>query len=136
MIIKMNYLDYTIWKLCSIYTEWVTLWMSNVGWPWMYMWSSYWCFFSTYHMIGERTLIHLLFFSDFEESNPKISWSNQLIMRTKNIKVHEEFSNSSIYVEYSVCTSSGYRNRSCQLMNFYSSKLQVYHDMCFFFSKF
>ena len=66
----------------------------------------------------------------------QISWSNQLIMRTSNIKVHEEFSNSSIYVQYSVCTSSGYNNRSCQFMNFYSSKLQVYHDMYFFFSKF
>ena len=101
--------------------------MSNVGWPWMYIWSSYWCIFSTYHMIGERTLIHLLFFSDFEGSNPKISWSNQLIMRTSNIKVHEEFSNSSIYVQYSVCTSLGCRS----FMSIYEllSKFQIYYYM-------
>ena len=88
------------------------------GWQWMYIWSSYWCIFSTYHMIGKKTFIHLLYFLNLRNSIPTLVGPTKLSWEQAILKIHEEFSNSSRYVQYSVWIYSGYHNRLCQLMNF------------------
>ena len=86
------------------------------SWQQTHMWLSYWVIFLSYHMIGERTHIHLLHFSEFRDLVTTLVDPINFITRTSSVKNSERIFIFSIYVHYSVCTSLGWPNYSCQLI--------------------
>ena len=86
------------------------------SWQQTRMWLSYWCIFLSYHMIGERVHIHLLYFSGFRDLVPTLVDPINFITRTSTVKNSGRIFIFSIYVHYSVCISLGWPNYSCQLI--------------------
>ena len=58
----------------------------TTGWQQKHMWLSYRCIFLSYHMIGEWSHIHLLYFSEFRDLVPTLVDPINFITRTSNIK--------------------------------------------------
>ena len=109
----------------------------TTGWKQRHMWLSYWCIFLSYHMIGERAHIHLLYFSEFRNLVPTLVDPINFIMRTNSVKNSGRIFIFSIYVHYSVCTSLGWPNYSCQLIKLVVLVNSKFTTSCaFYFSKF
>ena len=58
----------------------------TASWQQMHMWLSFWCIFLSYHKIGERAHIHLLYFSEFRNLVPTLVDPINFITKTNNVK--------------------------------------------------